>query len=58
MCCIKNNSNEMTRLRFDLLLIPRSNSSIENKGVDGAFVGFIGQVFLNEDAKLIFYFIG
>jgi hypothetical protein len=41
---------------LELLLIPRSKSATEITDFEGEVFGFIEQVFLNEDAKLFFYF--
>jgi hypothetical protein len=42
---------------LELLLIPRSKSATEITDFEGKVFGFIEQVFLDEDAKVFFYFI-
>ena len=45
-----------TRARLDLHLIPRAKSETDRTGVEGWVVCIVEQVFVNEDAKVFFYF--
>ena len=55
-CCTRNWSKVSNRARLDLHLIPMANSETERKGVDGWLFCIVEQVFVNEDAKVFFYF--
>ena len=56
LCCMRNWSSVTTRCLLDLHLISRANSVVEMTDVEGWVVCIVEQVFVNEDAKVFFYF--